>query len=126
MRLLLSALAAFTVFTALTTANATVQLAVAPRLRGRVMALYMAILMGGTPLGAPLVGWVGNVFGPRATLLVAAVGAGSATLVAGAALMRHRHYDAADVLAMRPRRRRRLPGPVGSVTTAAPASPRDR
>ena len=39
--------------TALTTANAMVQLSVDPAMRGRVMALYMAIFMGGTPLGAP-------------------------------------------------------------------------
>ena len=41
-----------------------------PQLRGRVMALYMAIFMGGTPLGAPLVGWVGETFGARWTILV--------------------------------------------------------
>lgn len=91
--------------TALTTANATVQLRVAPELRGRVMALYMAILMGGTPVGAPLVGWIGNVFGARWTIIVGSVTVGLATLVAGVALMRARHYDSHDVIAMRPRMR---------------------
>ena len=54
--------------TALTTANAMVQLSVDPAMRGRVMALYMAIFMGGTPLGAPVIGWIGDVWGPRWTI----------------------------------------------------------
>jgi MFS family permease len=33
------------------------------------MALYMTVLMGGTPAGAPVVGWVGETFGPRWTLI---------------------------------------------------------
>ena len=53
----------------LTAANASVQLGAAPHLRGRVMALYMMVLMGGTPIGAPLLGWVGEVLGPRWTLI---------------------------------------------------------
>ena len=44
-------------------------------MRGRVMALYMAIFMGGTPIGAPFVGWVANTAGPRWSMAVAA-GAG--------------------------------------------------
>ncbi|MEL4358871.1 MULTISPECIES: MFS transporter [unclassified Luteococcus] len=54
--------------TMMTCANASVQLASDPEVRGRVMALYMAIFMGGTPLGAPLIGWVGDAFGPRWTI----------------------------------------------------------
>ncbi|GAA1427164.1 MFS transporter [Microlunatus lacustris] len=53
----------------LTAANASVQMKVDPRLRGRVMALYMMVLMGGTPIGAPILGWVGEVFGARWTLI---------------------------------------------------------
>ncbi len=56
--------------TVMTTANSTVQLSTAPEFRGRVMALYMAIFMGGTPIGAPLIGWVGDALGPRWTLLI--------------------------------------------------------
>jgi MFS family permease len=44
--------------TVMTTANSIVQLSVDPAMRGRVMALYMAVFMGGTPLGAPLIGCV--------------------------------------------------------------------
>jgi MFS family permease len=57
-------------------ANATVQISVSPLMRGRVMALYMMIFMGGTPLGAPIVGWVGQTFGARWTL----IGGGGVTI----------------------------------------------
>ena len=53
----------------LTAANASVQLRVDSALRGRVMALYMMLLLGGTPIGAPLLGWVGEAFGARWTLI---------------------------------------------------------
>jgi MFS family permease len=56
--------------TLMTAANAAVQLSTAPHMRGRVMALYMAIFMGGTPIGSPLVGWVGQQYGARWTILV--------------------------------------------------------
>ena len=55
--------------TMITSANATVQLSVEPALRGRVMALYMAIFMGGTPIGSPIVGWIGEHFGARWSIL---------------------------------------------------------
>ncbi|WP_440709765.1 MFS transporter [Herbiconiux sp. YIM B11900] len=57
----------------MTTANGTVQTTTDPRMRGRVMALYMAIFMGGTPIGAPLLGAVANTLGPRWALGVAAL-----------------------------------------------------
>jgi MFS family permease len=67
--------------TMITSANATFQMSVAPAMRGRVMALYMMVFMGGTPLGSPIVGWVGETFGARWTL----IGGGAAT-IAGTAL----------------------------------------
>ncbi|WP_406170685.1 MFS transporter [Streptomyces sp. NBC_00996] len=48
------------------TANTSVQMATDPAMRGRVMALFMMVFMGGTPLGAPLVGWVTDAYGARA------------------------------------------------------------
>jgi MFS family permease len=69
--------------TMMTSANAYVQTTTAPAMRGRVMALYMAIFAGGTPLGAPLVGWVANVAGPRWALVVASA---SGLAAAGVAL----------------------------------------
>ena len=61
----------------LTAANASVQLRVDPALRGRVMALYMMVLLGGTPIGAPLLGWIGEVLGARWTL----IGGGALTVL---------------------------------------------
>ncbi|WP_211658359.1 MFS transporter [Phytoactinopolyspora halophila] len=49
--------------TVLIAANTYVQMTVAQEVRGRVLALYMMVLMGGKPLGAPVVGWVADVFG---------------------------------------------------------------
>ncbi|UVJ57782.1 MFS transporter [Trueperella pyogenes] len=62
--------AGFFSLTVMTSANAAVQLASDPLFRGRVMAIYMAIFLGGTPLGAPIIGLLGDVIGPRSTLLV--------------------------------------------------------
>ncbi|GIJ44433.1 MFS transporter [Virgisporangium aliadipatigenens] len=46
-------------------ANQRIQLGVDPLFRGRVMALHVLVFFGTTPLGAPLVGWVSEEFGPR-------------------------------------------------------------
>jgi MFS family permease len=69
--------------TMMTSANAYVQTTTAPSMRGRVMALYMAIFAGTTPLGAPLVGWIANLAGPRWAIVV---GAASGIAAAGVAL----------------------------------------
>lgn len=63
--------------TMMTAANATIQMSVDPVMRGRVMALYMMVFMGATPIGSPVVGWIGETFGPRW-----AVGIGSITALA--------------------------------------------
>ncbi len=65
-----------------TTVNAAVQLSTSPAMRGRVMAILLAIAMGGTPLGAPIVGWVADHFGARWGLAVGA-GAGFAAALVG-------------------------------------------
>jgi MFS family permease len=67
--------------TMITSANATIQLTSSPMMRGRVAALYLMVFMGGTPVGAPLVGWVGETFGARWML----VGGGGLTLLGIAA-----------------------------------------
>ena len=77
--------------TVLTTANSMVQLSVDPMMRGRVMALYMAVFMGGTPLGSPLIGWIGSAWGPRWTILIGSVCTGLA--VVGAILYLVRSED---------------------------------
>lgn len=63
--------------------NSTLQLKVAPAMRGRVMALYSVVFLGTTPIGGPLVGWLAEVSGPRSGLLVAAVAALAAAALAG-------------------------------------------
>jgi MFS family permease len=77
--------------TLMTTANGTVQMTTEPRLRGRVMAIYMAIFMGGTPIGAPIVGWVADAFGARWALGVGAASGFAAALVGVFYLVRYRH-----------------------------------
>jgi MFS family permease len=62
----------FTAITLMTTANGFVQTRTTPSMRGRVMSLYLAVFLGGTPIGAPIVGWVANTFGPRWSLGVSA------------------------------------------------------
>jgi len=62
--------------------NSTMQLSTEPAMRGRVMALRVAIALGGTPIGAPIVGWVANHFGPRWALGIAAGSGIAAALVA--------------------------------------------
>jgi MFS family permease len=52
-----------------TSANAFVQLGVEPNMRGRVVAIYMLAFVGGTPIGAPLLGWLAEHAGARWSLL---------------------------------------------------------
>ncbi|MGO9133875.1 MAG: MFS transporter [Methylovirgula sp.] len=65
-----------------TSANSLIQLSTEPAMRGRVMAILLAIALGGTPVGAPVVGWVADNFGPRWALGVGAAAGLGAALVA--------------------------------------------
>lgn len=78
--LVLTGMAALT-FT--NTSNSLMQLSTEPAMRGRVMALRVAIALGGTPIGAPIVGWVADHLGPRWSL---GVGALSGLLAAAVAV----------------------------------------
>jgi MFS family permease len=62
--------------------NSLMQLATEPAMRGRVMAMRLAVALGGTPIGAPIVGWVADHFGPRWSLGVGAA-AGLAAAIVG-------------------------------------------
>ncbi len=86
--------------------NSFVQLGADPQVRGRVMAVYFTCFLGGTPLGAPLVGWVSEHLGPRWGIVLG----GAVVVLAGSA--------AALVLA---RARRRTPSavPAPRVSTAS-------
>jgi MFS family permease len=78
---LLTPLIGISALTLITSANAYMQLHTEPGVRGRVMALYMMIFMGGTPVGAPVIGWIGETFGARWTLIL-----GGLLTIAGIAL----------------------------------------
>ncbi len=66
---LLTPITGLTALTFITSANTYMQLNTDAHVRGRVMALYLMVFMGGTPLGAPIIGWIGQEYGARWTLL---------------------------------------------------------
>jgi MFS family permease len=70
--------------------NSMMQLSTEPAMRGRVMALRIAIALGGTPIGAPIVGWVANRCGPRWALTIGAAAGFAAALVAVYFLVRRK------------------------------------
>ena len=76
--------------TFMTGSNSMMQLTTERAMRGRVLALRIAVVMGGTPLGAPLVGWIADRYGPRWAMGVAALSGLAAAAVAVAYLVRHR------------------------------------
>jgi MFS family permease len=89
--------AGFTMITMAQSANATVQLGVDPTMRGRVMGLYILCFMGGTPIGAPIVGWVAQVFGPRWGMLGGGLICLVATLLIAGYLSRQRDVGSAQL-----------------------------
>ncbi|WP_344951319.1 MFS transporter [Actinomadura miaoliensis] len=96
-----------------TAANATMQLGVAPEMRGRVMALYMLVFLGTNPIGAPVVGWMAEQFGPRMSIVVGGLVAVTSVLVVAAlAVPRAGRRPAAVLGALRSRRA----GAAGNMT----------
>ncbi|XRQ11245.1 MFS transporter [Actinomadura welshii] len=71
-----------------TAANATVQLGIAPEMRGRVMGLYMLVFLGTNPIGAPAVGWFAEHFGARTALVLGGLISALAALAVGALAVR--------------------------------------
>ncbi len=76
--------------TFMTASNSMMQLTTERSMRGRVLALRIAVVMGGTPLGAPLVGWVVDHFGARWALGIGALSGLAAAAVAVTYLIRYR------------------------------------
>ena len=74
----------FAAQTVTTSTNSLVQTSTDPAMRGRVIAILLAIALGGTPIGAPIVGWIADIFGPRWAL---GVGAASGLLAAAVAVI---------------------------------------
>jgi len=71
----------FASLTMLTTANATIQMSTEPAMRGRVLALYLVVFLGATPVGSPVVGWVAETFGARWSIGIGSI----ASLLVGSA-----------------------------------------
>ena len=69
--------------TMITSANAAIQISTAEHMRGRVMALYTMIFLGATPIGSPLVGWIGENLGARWSVLVGGVASVVVAVIAG-------------------------------------------
>ncbi|MCG8924252.1 MFS transporter [Lentzea sp. CC55] len=89
-----------------TTANTTVQLAVEPEMRGRVMGIYMLVFLGGNPVGGPLMGWLGEING-RAPIIIGGAVSTVVTITAWIILMRRGDIG-------KPRLRRRKQTEAGS------------
>ncbi|HZE32519.1 MAG TPA: MFS transporter [Actinoallomurus sp.] len=83
-----------------TTANAVMQLSVPAWMRGRVMGLYMLVFAGSSPIGAPLLGWLAEVFGPRSGLVIGGI-VSLAAVTGVVAVMAPR--PALEALRLRPR-----------------------
>jgi MFS family permease len=91
------------VLTFTTTANSLMQLGSSPEVRGRVMALYILVFLGGTPVGAPLMGALAEAFGPRSSLVVGGLVTAGSGLVAALVMTRLRSLKVeAHVLRRRP------------------------
>jgi MFS family permease len=71
--------------------NSLMQLSTEPAMRGRVLAIRLAIALGCTPIGAPIVGWVADRFGPRWALGIGAASGLAAAIVGIRYLATYRH-----------------------------------
>ena len=76
------------------TINSTLQLAVSPEMRGRVMALYSVVFLGSTPIGGPLSGWLAEAYDPRVALVLAGISGLSAAWAAKLSFARLRQRRA--------------------------------
>ena len=90
-------------------AKTVLQLAATPEMRGRVMALWGLAWLGSTPIGGPIVGWVGQVAGARWSLVLGAVPTVACGVLALPVLVRIDHRCGPATVAMR--RARRIPPP---------------
>lgn len=81
----------FFTITSLVTGNSLLQTATAPQLRGRVMALWGLGITGLAPIISPLVGWLGDHFGPPATIWFGVVCVGIASVLLTATIMHNDH-----------------------------------
>ncbi|WP_333772418.1 MFS transporter [Streptomyces sp. IBSBF 3136] len=90
--------------TVTTTANALTQLRAEPHLRGRVLSVYYLVLLGGTPIGAPLVGLVSDAFGARSCLTLGGIVSAVSALALSSLIAERRRLEPPSQVA----------GPVGA------------
>ena len=88
--------------TFITAAQSYLQLGVPPALRGRVMGIYTLVFFGGSPVGAPVLGWVADSFGPRWGLVGGGALAAAGVLAATAVVLRRTHSRVTTHLRPRP------------------------
>ncbi|MFJ4485235.1 MFS transporter [Streptomyces longwoodensis] len=69
-------------------ANTAIQMGTDPAMRGRVMSLYMMVFLGGSPVGAPIAGWITDAYGVRAGLAVGGAVSAAAAVTVGLVLAR--------------------------------------
>lgn len=69
-------------------ANTAIQMGTDPAMRGRVMSLYMMVFLGGSPVGAPIAGWITDAYGVRAGLAVGGAISAAAAVTVGLVLAR--------------------------------------
>ncbi|MFF7888379.1 MFS transporter [Streptomyces sp. NPDC020794] len=100
----------FASVTVTTTANALTQLHANPHLRGRILSAYFLVLLGGTPLGAPLVGLASDTLGARSSLILGGMISAFSALALSAMATRRRL----------PHRPRKTTAPAGSPLTDPP------
>jgi MFS family permease len=108
--MLMTPLIGITAMTTITSANAVTQLTAPAHLRGRIMAIYLMVFMGGTPLGSPLIGWLADQFGARWSLIGGGIGTLVGTLGVLALLVARHGKDA-------------LYNPVGEPPLSTPGDP---
>lgn len=101
-------------------ANTTLQLHSEPAMRGRVMALHGLVFLGSTPLGAPLVGWASQVWGPRYGLAIGGIASVVAAIGAAGAVFRKRRTSKRAYEGVRPIR---VAGESGLLHADIPGGP---
>lgn len=83
----------FVMLSLLTSANAAIQISTDEEIRGRVLSIYFLFFLGTTPIGAPIIGWVAEHWGPRWSLGVGAIASLLVALIVGLWLWRHWKVD---------------------------------
>jgi len=84
------ALCGYAIVTQLANANAYMQTHTDPAIRGRALVIYLAFFTGGTPFGAPLLGWAADAWGPRSAVALVGAAALASALVGLAWLVARR------------------------------------